>query len=185
MKVFVNERNEIKDVNVTSDTSLKEVEITDGTFDGWSVAKICCYKVAVSDGVVIMMTPYVDSRIIQPLEDMVRLSVPENLKLLSAAIVEDPIPKDGDVELAPKLGYKWVKKCVFIDGVPHIRYESEVDPDYIPENDGSDYLKAINWVEGMEVTEGLWYNVGDDLIWEAIKTGIPSSAEDSEYFDIV
>lgn len=68
MKLFVNERNEIKDVNTTTDESLKLVEVNDefNPFAGWSIAKICCFKVEVSDdGTIIMFTPYVDTKIIE------------------------------------------------------------------------------------------------------------------------
>lgn len=70
MTIYVNERNEIKDVNFTSDTSLIEIEVTDGTFDGWSIAKILCYKVNVVDGNVVMLTPYLDSRIVEHIDKL-------------------------------------------------------------------------------------------------------------------
>lgn len=70
MKIYVNERNEIHEVNTCSDPSLIELEVTDGTFDGWSEAKICCYKVNVKDGNVTMMTPYVDSRLIEHIDQL-------------------------------------------------------------------------------------------------------------------
>lgn len=72
MKIYVNERNEIHEVNTCSDPSLIELEVTDGTFDGWSEAKICCYKVSVLYGKVIMMTPYVDSRLIEHIDQLGR-----------------------------------------------------------------------------------------------------------------
>ena len=64
MKVYVDSESKIRDVGSTKDTSLKELYIndSDNPFKGWSTAKICCYKVNVVDGVVTMMTPYVDSR---------------------------------------------------------------------------------------------------------------------------
>lgn len=67
MILFTNEKGEIKDVNQTTDTSLIPLEVndTDNPFKSWSVAKICCYNVNVSDGIVTMMTPYVDSRLIE------------------------------------------------------------------------------------------------------------------------
>lgn len=68
MIVFTDDEGRIKDVNTTIDSSLTPVEVTDGTFDGWSVAKICCYKVAVTDGQVTMMTPYVDSRLLEHID---------------------------------------------------------------------------------------------------------------------
>ena len=70
MKIYVNERNEIHEVNTCSDPSLIELEVTDGTFDGWSEAKICCYKATVQDGNVTMMTPYVDSRLIEHIDQL-------------------------------------------------------------------------------------------------------------------
>ena len=70
MKIYVNDKNEIHEVNTCSDPSLIEVEVTDGTFDGWSEAKICCYKVSVLYGKVIMMTPYVDSRLIEHIDQL-------------------------------------------------------------------------------------------------------------------
>lgn len=72
MKVYVNERNEIHEVNTCSDPSLIELEVTDGAFDGWTDAKICCYKVNVKDGNVTMMTPYVDSRLIEHIDQLGR-----------------------------------------------------------------------------------------------------------------
>lgn len=68
MKIYVNEKGEIHEVNTCSDPSLIELEVTDGTFDGWSDAKICCYKVKVDNGNVTMMTPYVDSRLIEHID---------------------------------------------------------------------------------------------------------------------
>jgi hypothetical protein len=68
MIVFINEKNEIKDVNTTTDESLVAVEVPEGTFDGWSVAKICCFKVILKDGAFVGFTPYVDTRIIEHIE---------------------------------------------------------------------------------------------------------------------
>ena len=70
MIIFVNDRNEIKDVHSTKDTSLKEVFIKDeeNPFKDWSIAKICCYRVDVREGVVRMFTPYVNSLIIEHLD---------------------------------------------------------------------------------------------------------------------
>ena len=67
MKVYVNDRNEIKAVGETKSPELMELVIDDenNPFNGWSDAKICCYKVQVDEGRVVMMTPYVDSRLIE------------------------------------------------------------------------------------------------------------------------
>ena len=70
MKIYVNDKNEIHEVNTCSDPSLIELEVTDGKFDGWSEAKICCYKVTVQDGNVTMATPYVDSRLIEHIDQL-------------------------------------------------------------------------------------------------------------------
>lgn len=77
MIIFVNDKWEIHDVNINSlsDPSLTEVEIIDddlNPFTNWTVAKICCYKVAVSDGHVTMCTPYVDSRLISHIDQLGR-----------------------------------------------------------------------------------------------------------------
>ena len=70
MKVFVNDRNEIKDVHSTKDNTLTEIVINDerNPFKNWSIAKICCYRVDVREGVVCMFTPYVNSLIIEHLD---------------------------------------------------------------------------------------------------------------------
>ena len=72
MILYVNNKNEIKDVNTTSDPSLIALEVNDETnpFEGWSIAKICCYQVNVEDGIVTMMTPYIDSRIIEHIDQL-------------------------------------------------------------------------------------------------------------------
>ena len=72
MIVFTDSEGRIKDVNTTSDSSLipQEINDEDNPFNGWSVAKICCYKVQVKDGVVVMMTPYIDSRLIDYMDTL-------------------------------------------------------------------------------------------------------------------
>ena len=94
MIIFVNERNEIKDVNTTKDETLTAYELTDNDnlFKDWNVDKICCYRVTlmpeVVDGeetgkyLVTMMTPYIDSRIIEPI-----VWLREQIKSNSADIV--------------------------------------------------------------------------------------------------
>lgn len=69
MIVYVNSDSEIKAVNSTTDPTLTPLYIDENDesfpFEGWSTSKICCYKVTVVDGVVTMMTPYVDSRCLE------------------------------------------------------------------------------------------------------------------------
>lgn len=74
MKIYVNDKNEIHEVNTCSDPSLIELEVTDGKFDGWSEAKICCYKVTVNGGKVTMATPYVDSRLIEHIDQLGKMT---------------------------------------------------------------------------------------------------------------
>lgn len=66
MYISVNEKNEIKKVGV--DDTLTVLYVDENAemfpFKGWSEAKICCYKVTVSDGIITMMTPYIDSRLL-------------------------------------------------------------------------------------------------------------------------
>lgn len=72
MILFVNNNNEVKDVDYTKDTSLRPLEVNDpeNPFANWSVAKICCYKVNVTDGIVTMFTPYIDNRIIEHIDQL-------------------------------------------------------------------------------------------------------------------
>ena len=57
--ISVNKKGEIKEVGISTNPELKSVYIADETnpFSGWSKSKICCYKVNVKDGLVMMMTP--------------------------------------------------------------------------------------------------------------------------------
>ena len=70
MILYVNQNNEVKDVNTTSDPTLTALTVndTDNPFASWSTAKICCYKVEVKNGEITMYTPYVDSRLIEHID---------------------------------------------------------------------------------------------------------------------
>lgn len=72
MKVYVDSESKIRDVGSTSDTTLTELTINDegNPFAGWSTAKICCYVVNVVDGVVTMMTPYRDSKVLDYVDEI-------------------------------------------------------------------------------------------------------------------
>ena len=70
MNVFVNERDEIKDVGSTKDETLRLVQIPDNYFEGWSVAKICCHKVILNDGEFVGFVPYVDSKLIEHIDKL-------------------------------------------------------------------------------------------------------------------
>lgn len=88
MYVSVNKKNEIKMVGVSTDPNLTALYINDenNPFDGWSSAKICCYKVNVKDGIVMMLTPYVPSNLIEHF-DMLGVENKENADEIT--IVED------------------------------------------------------------------------------------------------
>lgn len=70
MKVYVDSESKIRDVGSTSDTTLTELTINDESnpFKGWSIAKICCFKVAVSDGIVTSISPYINSELIEHID---------------------------------------------------------------------------------------------------------------------
>lgn len=93
MILYIDTENRIKDVDTTSDSSLTPIEVEETPFDGWSVAKICCYKVYLSQipiypepekseeeeeevepepigykTVISGFTPYVDSRLIEHID---------------------------------------------------------------------------------------------------------------------
>lgn len=68
MTVYVNDRNEIHDVGSTTDPKLTPIEVTDGSLDDMSEALICCYRVKVEDGVVVMRTPYVPSTVLESID---------------------------------------------------------------------------------------------------------------------
>ena len=53
------------------------------------------------------------------------------------------------------------------------------------EGDGTAFNPYKNWEVGMTVEEGCWYSTTDGYLWEAIKSGTPTSTTDSEYFDVV
>lgn len=69
MILYTNERGEIKDVGSTTKSNLNILIVSDedNPFEGWSKAKICCYKVQVQNERITMLTPYVDSRIVEQL----------------------------------------------------------------------------------------------------------------------
>lgn len=41
------------------------------------------------------------------------------------------------------------------------------------------------WTVGQKVEAGKWYLTSEGYLWEAIKSGNPSSETDNEYFDVV
>lgn len=101
-------------------------------------------------------------------------------------ITEETIIK----KILPAEGYlltdgEIITDCLFmaVDKNPDVWWEIP-DPNYVPEFDGTDFLRPITWVNGMEIIDGLWYSDGIET-WEAIKNGIPRDFTDKEYFDII
>lgn len=85
MIIYVNESDEIKDVGTTNDHTLIPIEILDddeNPFTNWSSAKICCHKVKVNNGHVVMLTSYVDSRIIKHIDDLANSIKSNSLDIL-------------------------------------------------------------------------------------------------------
>ena len=70
MIVFINSQNEIKDVNTTTDATLTPIEMPkDNPFDNWTVAKILCHKLYLTDdGKYKGFYPAVDTRIIEHID---------------------------------------------------------------------------------------------------------------------
>ena len=101
MILFVNDKGEIRDIDSTEDKSLKELEITgNNPFEGWSDARIRCYRVEVRDGEVVMMTPYVSSTILDHIDYLGHGTerVAENIINTQMALTEtfEQAEKNGD-----------------------------------------------------------------------------------------
>ena len=101
MILFVNECGEIKDIDSTEDKSLKALEITgNNPFEGWSDARIRCYRVEVRDGEVVMMTPYVSSTLLDHIDYLGKgtQAVAESVTSTQMALTEtfEQAEKNGD-----------------------------------------------------------------------------------------
>lgn len=101
MILFVNEKGEIKDIDATEDKSLTALEITgNNPFEGWSDARIRCYRVEVRDGEVVMMTPYVSSTLLDHIDYLGRSThaVSESVTNTQMALTEtfEQAEKNGD-----------------------------------------------------------------------------------------
>lgn len=90
MILYVNNENEIKDVNTTEDKTLTPLVVNDDTtFDGWSIAKICCHKVEVSDGYITGFAPYVDSRLIEHIDQLGKANASTQAQLDYVTMMSD------------------------------------------------------------------------------------------------
>lgn len=101
MILFVNDKGEIKDIDSTEDKSLKALEITgNNPFEGWSDARIRCYRVEVRDGEVVMMTPYVSSTLLDHIDYLGKgtQAVAESVTSTQMALTEtfEQAEKNGD-----------------------------------------------------------------------------------------
>ena len=101
MILFVNEKGEIKDIDATEDKSLTALEITkNNPFEGWSDARIRCYRVEVRDGEVVMMTPYVSSTLLDHIDYLGKgtQAVSESVTSTQMALTEtfEQAEKNGD-----------------------------------------------------------------------------------------
>ena len=101
MVLFVNDKGEIKDIDSTEDKSLTALEITgNNPFEGWSDARIRCYRVEVRDGEVVMMTPYVSSTLLDHIDYLGKgtQAVAESVTSTQMALTEtfEQAEKNGD-----------------------------------------------------------------------------------------
>lgn len=115
MKVFTDSEGRICDVltNTTGREDLTEVEITDGTFDGWSKGKMMCYKVNVVNGSVHMLTPCVDSRIIRNLDGTQPIKLEKRSYIDDTECIFSGVPA-GNVS-------------VYVDGLNYERFARDGD----------------------------------------------------------
>lgn len=110
MIVYINQNGEIHDVGTTTDETLSPVEIIDdeeNPFTGWSDARICCYRVQVVEGRVVMMTPYVDTRLIDFIDKYGTLTeqnmaYTEYLSMMTGFDLPDEEEEDEDPEPEPE-----------------------------------------------------------------------------------
>ena len=120
MTIYINDRNEIHDVGSTTDPKLTPIEVTDGSLDDMSEALICCYKVTVVDGVVVMRTPYVPSTVLESIDRLGKQT--EAITPWTAsktAYIDDTEVTFTDVP--------WGNTSVYVGGLNHIFFERDGD----------------------------------------------------------
>lgn len=74
MILYVDNENKVRAVNSTDDVKLTPLYVDETAemfpFKGFSIAKICCYKVTVVNAKITMWTPYIDSRNLEMIDNM-------------------------------------------------------------------------------------------------------------------
>lgn len=101
MILFINNKNEIKDVNTTDDNSLTSIEIEDenNPFVDWSVAKICCYALNLENGKYKGFYPYVDTRIIEHLNKLSIQNTSLQIQQVSTQAQLDYVTMMSDIDI--------------------------------------------------------------------------------------
>lgn len=97
MILYVNGKNEVVDVNATENKNLIPLVVNEDieenkSFLSYSIAKMCCYKVEVENGILTSYIPYVNDKLIQHID---RLSTQN----MSAQAQIDYIAMMTDVEM--------------------------------------------------------------------------------------
>lgn len=99
-------------------------------------------------------------------------------------IFEKEILASVEVSKKPESGKEgYILEQVYDPSAHMIIWVYVEDPNYEKTNSGT-YLDPITYTEGMEVETGKWYTDGEN-IWDAIKDGIPTGFDDTEYFNII
>lgn len=74
MYLILNDNNEIKGVGVTTNPAYHSEYVDENAemypFKDKSVAFMCCYRVSITDGIINSLTPYIDSRLIEHLDQL-------------------------------------------------------------------------------------------------------------------
>lgn len=66
MILYINDKNEIKDVNITSNDSLTPIQVGDDFVENYSKAKLCCYKLIFDENnEVIGLTNYIKTNLLE------------------------------------------------------------------------------------------------------------------------
>lgn len=73
MILYVDKDNRVIAVNHTTDNTLTPIEVPEDSkqFDGWSEAKICCYRVKkLENGQIVVLSPYIDVNVVNNIDKL-------------------------------------------------------------------------------------------------------------------